>query len=331
MYPWFKRVFQRLFRCYQQGILPQALLFEAPENIGIEKFIEQLSSLLLCQTEMDTPCQQCQSCQLFSSPDEHPDYLSIAPEDGKHIKLEVVQQIINMLLTTAYCGGARVIVIEEVELLNTSAANALLKTLEEPNQSIYFLLTSARPEKVMPTILSRVQRQKIVLEDADVLPWLESKAGVEGASFSIKQAWSLANQSPFFALTLLKGSESLRIRDALLVMLSSAANPIEMAEESMLLGTSDEIVYWLTYIYCDLYKMQFNLSDAYIMSQDRIDVLKVISARIDPNNVYKIYRQLLKINDMRYQDLNLNQSLLLENLYINMIGEKHEFNTQISA
>jgi DNA polymerase III subunit delta' len=326
MYPWFEQVYQRLLRCYQQNILPQALLFDAPDNIGIDKFIGQLSSLLLCQTGKNIPCQQCQSCQLFSSSDGHPDYLNITPEDGKHIKLEAVQQVITMLLNTAYCGGVRVIVIEGVELLNTSAANALLKTLEEPNQSVYFLLTSAHPEKVMPTILSRVQRQKIVLEDAGVLPWLESRAGVEGTVtletlVSIKQAWNLANQSPFFALTLLKGSESLKIRDALLSMLSSAENPIEMAEQSLLLGSSVEIVYWLTYIYCDLYKMQFNLSDAYIMSQDSVDALKAVAARIDPNNVYKIYRQLLKINDMRYQDLNLNQSLLLENLYINMIGE----------
>jgi DNA polymerase-3 subunit delta' len=329
MYPWFERVFQRLFRCYQQDILPQTLFFEAPENIGISQFIERLSSLLLCQKRMDKPCQQCQSCQFFSSPDGHPDYFDIAPEDGKHIKLASVQTIIDMLINTAYCGGARIIVIRDAELLNTSAENALLKTLEEPNTSVYFLLTSAHPEKVIPTILSRVQRHKIILEDADVLPWLEHEAGSENINFPIKQAWDLANQSPFFALTLLKNSESLKVRDALLSMLSAAVNPIEMAEQSLSLGSQDEIIYWLTSIYCDLYKLQFNLDSEHIMSQDSREILKGISGRIDSNNVYKIYRQLLQINAMRYQDLKLNQSLLLENLYINMIGENHEFNTQI--
>jgi DNA polymerase III subunit delta' len=94
--------------------------------------------------------------------DRHPDLHWLHPEDDKEtISVEQVRDVIDALALTAHRGGAKVVIVEPAEAMTAAAANALLKTLEEPTRDSYLLLLSHRPGRLPATIRSRCQQVKI--------------------------------------------------------------------------------------------------------------------------------------------------------------------------
>jgi len=91
---------------------------------------------------------------------EHPDILRVSPS-GKRRETTVDsirEKIVEPLLSSSFCGGWRLAVVDEADRLNRQAANALLKSLEEPPPRTMFILESDAPDAILPTVLSRVQR-----------------------------------------------------------------------------------------------------------------------------------------------------------------------------
>ena len=91
---------------------------------------------------------------------EHPDVLRVAPSGKRReITVDSVREcIVEPMSSSSFCGGWRLAVVNEADRLNRQAANALLKSLEEPPPKSLFILESAAPDSMLPTILSRVQR-----------------------------------------------------------------------------------------------------------------------------------------------------------------------------
>ena len=121
----------------------------------------QLCAWILCQVKpAQQPCGECQSCQWLKA-GTHPNVYLVSPHiDAKgklsnHIKIEQVRALIPFVQQTS--DGVRIIVIQSAEKLNVAAANALLKTLEEPQSNTLILLVSDQALQLMPTIRSRVQ------------------------------------------------------------------------------------------------------------------------------------------------------------------------------
>jgi len=116
-----------------------------------------LSRLLLCRTQPSVTqgaCGQCQSCQLFSA-QTHPDFLALG-QDGA-IGIDEVRKASRFLEKTAQLSGNQVVMLEQVEDMSENAANALLKTLEEPTRGSYLLLLTRDKNSLMATIRSRCQ------------------------------------------------------------------------------------------------------------------------------------------------------------------------------
>jgi len=162
--PWQQELWQRLGQQYAEGRLAHAQLYSGSTGIGKHVFAEAMAVLLLCQNASGsklpgvTACGQCRSCELLKH-GYHPDLMRVAVEEGSRvIKIEQVRAITEFVTKTSHSDGAKVIVIRDVELLNTSSANALLKTLEEPSANCYLLLLSPNPGRLMATIRSRCQR-----------------------------------------------------------------------------------------------------------------------------------------------------------------------------
>jgi DNA polymerase III subunit delta' len=157
-----------LSRSIARGSLPPSLLFTGPEGVGKRLVAGALAEALNCLAPASAPasgardlpvdaCGRCTACRRIAK-GTHPDVLVIEPSDTGAIKIEAVRPPIAATAYRPFEGRTRVVVIDEADRLTDDAANALLKSLEEPPPASVFVLVSARPEMLLATIRSRCSR-----------------------------------------------------------------------------------------------------------------------------------------------------------------------------
>ncbi len=139
-----------------QGELPQALLISGPPGVGKGTIARYLAQGLLCTAEGERPCGHCSACHRVEGR-SHPDLLLVEPEEGRPLRIEQIREVERFLHLTPREGARKVVIIEAFHEATIGAANALLKTLEEPPSYAYLLLTADEAEHLLPTILSRVR------------------------------------------------------------------------------------------------------------------------------------------------------------------------------
>ena len=133
--------------------IPHALLFAGPEGIGKQLVATVFTEGILCQNEAYRPCGTCLSCRAVSQ-HTHPDVTEIEPE-GQNIKIDQMRQLQHQAGLAGVAGTRRICIIKEAHLLNEQAGNSLLKLLEEPPADMIFILLTAKPYALLPTIVSR--------------------------------------------------------------------------------------------------------------------------------------------------------------------------------
>lgn len=192
IYPWQNNDWARLNELRKRP--PHGLLFKGTKGIGKFDLAMNFASALLCEHPQDNglACGKCSSCHWFEQ-ETHPDFRLLQPEslslDGeetesgkkpsRQISVDQIRGLADFLGMSAHQGGRRVVVIHPAEAMNTNAANALLKNLEEPPQGLLFILVSHKPQQLLPTILSRCLSFVLPAPDADsATRWL-AKQGVE--------------------------------------------------------------------------------------------------------------------------------------------------------
>lgn len=138
--------------------LPHALLFSGPRHAGILPFANRLMAILICENTDSAPCGLCKPCHLLIQ-GIHPDIQYIRQDaPGSPIKIEQIRDLQDSVYQTPQCGTRRFIVIESADRLNRSAANALLKILEEPPSHTLFILIAEQLSSLPATIMSRCQQ-----------------------------------------------------------------------------------------------------------------------------------------------------------------------------
>jgi DNA polymerase III delta prime subunit len=115
--------------------------------------LKQLDQLAVCQTESNNPCDKCQACRLASQ-GHHPDVFHV--DEAGIIKIKRIRTVLNSLNNTSL-AARRLITIHNAHNLSLPAAQALLKSLEEPAINTRYLLLTPFPTKLLPTIRSRAQ------------------------------------------------------------------------------------------------------------------------------------------------------------------------------
>ena len=169
---------QQLCTSVDQGRLHHCLLFEGPEGIGKHHAAIQLALYANCLAEEEAraapmlsfgftapgpvqkPCGRCRSCRPFLA-GSHPDLIVIGPDPSKVtqvITADQARRLTASLSLQRHSAKHRFIIIDPADALNEEAANALLKTLEEPPEGMRFLLITARPASLLQTVRSRSQR-----------------------------------------------------------------------------------------------------------------------------------------------------------------------------
>ena len=141
--------------------LQGSFLFAGPEGVGKRSTALALTAALFCETAPGKGCEQCATC-LQVAQQNHPDLLILSPEGNKVIKVDSVRALLHKMSLQPAQADRKVILLDRPETLTVSAANALLKNLEEPGKQNLFLLISSTPGRLLPTILSRCQRVDFV-------------------------------------------------------------------------------------------------------------------------------------------------------------------------
>ncbi|NMP15556.1 DNA polymerase III subunit delta' [Thalassotalea sp. Y01] len=159
--PWLESNKQDLINKYLQKILPHALLIHGSYGAGQLPLAHWLGNSLLCENieQTNEPCGQCKTCQLLKA-QSHPDFVVI-DNDDKTIGVDLVRKACQFLEKTAQLGRNKVVMISHCENMTESAANALLKTLEEPTNNSFLLLVCNDIEQLLPTIISRCSKVAI--------------------------------------------------------------------------------------------------------------------------------------------------------------------------
>ena len=189
IYPWQKGDLARLRELRRRP--PHGLLFKGGKGIGKFDLAMNFAQSLLCQhpDEADVACGHCPSCHWFEQ-ESHPDFRLLQPEvlsldgeesesgkkPGKQITVDQVRSLADFAGMSAHQGGRRIVVIHPAEAMNANAANALLKSLEEPPQGMLFILVSHKPQLLLPTILSRCLSYAVSAPDtASATQWLKEQ------------------------------------------------------------------------------------------------------------------------------------------------------------
>ncbi|HEY2516362.1 MAG TPA: DNA polymerase III subunit, partial [Polyangiaceae bacterium] len=193
-----------LRRALATGRVHHAYLFDGPEGVGKELAAFGLAQALVCERRgvdlpADEACGACSACLRALPRAEtrrpvHPDVVVIErglyepgtigrrTQESQDISIDQIRTLVLARASFApHEGRAKVFVIRRAEELSTSAANALLKTLEEPNARTHFVLLTSQPDALLPTIRSRTQRVRFApLPDAVVVGLLAAR-GLEPA------------------------------------------------------------------------------------------------------------------------------------------------------
>lgn len=208
-YPWTQSQWDHLLSQYQANRLPHALLLSGPEGIGKFEFAKKLNDTLLCDNnhnisqggnQLSPACGKCNSCQLIAA-GTHPDNYIAQPEaEGKQITIASIREINQFLSLKSQFAPLQVVIISPAEAMNRNSANALLKTLEEPQPDKLIILICSQPNRLLPTIRSRCQQINIPLPDTEQgLAWLQQQ-NIEQTDKSILQRLlALAGGAPLLA------------------------------------------------------------------------------------------------------------------------------------
>ncbi len=174
--PWLNPIFSNLVQSYQHKRFAHGLLFTGSAGLGKFRLATQVAKYLLCSDQqVNDSCGQCHSCQLFNA-QNHLDYHLLQSEANKAIGIEQVRSLIDVLNERPHLGINKVVVIKDAQLLSSAAANALLKTLEEPQGNSYLILLTRTHHQLIPTLFSRVQHTHIHSpNDEKLTDWLNQQ------------------------------------------------------------------------------------------------------------------------------------------------------------
>ncbi|WP_397452126.1 DNA polymerase III subunit delta' [Pseudomonas sp. NA-150] len=319
-YPWQDQLWQQMAGRTQHA---HAYLLHGPIGIGKRALAERLMALLLCQRPDGlNACGQCKSCMLLAA-GSHPDNYVLEPEEAdKAIKVDQVRDLVSFVVQTAQMGGRKVVLIEPVESMNINAANALLKSLEEPSGNTVLLLVSHQPSRLLPTVKSRCVQQACPLpSEAMSLEWL-AKTLPDCAEEERFELLTLAAGSPLAAVSLhAQGVREQRAQvvDGVKKLLKQQQSPTQLAE-----GWKDIPLLLLFDWFCDwshlMLRYQLTQDEEGLGLGDMRKVVQYLAQKSTQGKVLAIQDWVLAQRQKVMAKANLNRVLLLEALLVQWAG-----------
>ncbi len=314
-FPWLQVVWDRLQQAHGAGRLPHALLFAGAAGLGKRALADALAGSLFCESPgaSGAPCGQCRGCQLFQA-GTHPDFRIIEPEEeGKAIKIDAIRAFTGNEGLTAHACGYKISLIEPADAMNQAAANALLKTLEEPTSWTLIILISTRPTHLAATIRSRCQRIDFTIpEQGMALEWLGGQAG----NADPKLLLQLATGTPLRARELAREEalgQRLQMLDEFMAVLEGKQDPVVVAGRWQKLGLP-RVLHWMCGWVIDMLRLKMAAQPPNIINLDQRKRLQAVAGRLDLQGLYRVLDRIYEANSTL--DAPLNVQMLLEDLLL---------------
>jgi DNA polymerase-3 subunit delta' len=257
-------------------------------------------------------CDECPSCRKIDA-GMHPDVLLISPESGQ-IRIEEIRAIDEILSLKAFEGRTKVVVVDDAETMNQYAANAFLKTLEEPPSDSLIVLVSSRPDRLPDTIQSRCSRinfaplsheacerviKKVIAEEKAAGKKTGKPAELNAERLSLLVRLSMGRPGNVVAGDLIEE------REWFLKLLKEMMN----AEKDGW-ASREEIEKWFDFMiimFRDMAVLKVTGNKANIINADLTDDLTRLSGSMDLKGIIKDYQTLCTLKG--YLNFNLNKSL----------------------
>ncbi len=319
IFPWQYGSWQQLWESKQKHKLAHALLLVGMDGLGKSQFAYELAAALLCRepSGWGVRCGKCHGCCMMTAK-SHPDFMVVEPaETGKKISVDQVRDVIKNVNETTLKGGFRVIIISPATSMNVNAANALLKTLEEPAPNTLLMLVSNAGLRLPATIISRCQQVAFSKpHHADAIAWLQKKISDEKVNPQL--LLKLADGAPLKALALLE-SDVISLRQGLyqdIYSLSQGqADPLQLAakwQDGDPINIVDLLLSWLT----DILRFKVTQDPVDLLNLDYKTEITRTGINLLPNNLFVYIDYLQQARSDLMRAINLNKQLLLETLFI---------------
>ncbi len=277
-----------------------AFIFKVKDTVLLDSFIKSFCELLLDQSVEDYQ----------DSP-----YITIAKVENDEIKVVEIKKIIKNCELTAHNNLAKIIIIPELELLNDSAANALLKTLEEPNGSVFFLMFTRNHNDVLATVKSRSLSYDIAFDNEDKYNYLNYTFDMPKAA--IEKSLVMARDDINIVAKIKLEPSFWQIRNSIMKVLVNQVNLNVFLKEVS--PNFKDTLYWLTSIIIDIYNYKLDANDIGVANYDKLAVVKYIATKLDSEAIYKIYKQSLEAKNYFIHYNNVDKELAVENLILDIV------------
>jgi len=302
----------------QTGRMTHAVLFTGPVGIGLQHFSKCLTASLLCENSAAeaNACGDCRSCHLIKG-ESHPDLFNIEPEEpGKQIKVDEIRKLIDSIHLKSQYGRYKIAVISPADAMNRSAANSLLKTLEEPPEYSLLILLSHRPNLLPITIRSRCQQISFnPAYDEATVRWVnENLQPAENAEDLLK----MAGGAPLAIEDMLEShvlEYQRNILDDLFALKGMQEDPIKVAEKWKAYETS-RVLLWLTQLLADMVRIKSLAQPLRISDSMTIGRLQELVKQLELRELTGFYHLLLENYSMSTGAISYNAQGLLEDVII---------------
>ncbi|EXJ15368.1 DNA polymerase III subunit delta' [Imhoffiella purpurea] len=317
--PWLGGIWSRLQGARELDRLAHALLICGPAGIGKRRLADALARSLLCRSRdaAGYACGRCPDCRLLEA-GNHPDLVRIGPDPdskSREISVGAVRAFSEHGSLTPSRSDWKVTLIDPADRLNPSAANALLKTLEEPSGQSLMCLVAERLGQLPATIRSRCLQIAVpVPAEDEALAWLRDRLPDPGTDPLLPLR--LAQGAPFRALDELDQElfEQRRQRVAgFLAIASGRRDPV--AEAALWNGQGAvRMLDWMSGWICDLLRLMAGGDAVRLTNPDQREVFMTLVQRLDPAAGHRFLGRLLECRALA--DTNVNHLLMLESIAI---------------
>jgi DNA polymerase-3 subunit delta' len=306
--------------------LGHSYLFHGEPAIGKRYTAMALTQFLHCEHPQvhSTPdaCGACRACHQIEQA-IHPDCIIIQPEDGQKqnpkIKIDQIRAIEHLVIYRPLVGSHKVCLIDEADTMTIEAANALLKTLEDPPDHCLFLLISSRPEHLLPTIRSRcIALRFSPLPTHGVNQFLQQHTALKPSDANLVSTFSEGR----LGQALHQDPEELKIKLrqywALLFgeHMTSAPQVFDISESLVKSNQIPEAIYWFQQGLRDLLLLSLDESNAPRFYCDQEPALRQLAQRITPSAIVELSQELNQLE--RGHQRNLNMQIGLEQFFFHL-------------
>ena len=307
----------------RKGRLHHAYLFLGPEGIGKRTVALALAKAIHCDAGNDDFCGTCANCARISG-GNHPDLRVIGPlPDKKEISIHQVREVERELSLRSFSGRRKIAVIDPATLMNLSAQNALLKTLEEPPRGSLLVLIASNAGGLLPTLRSRCLLVSFgAVEAVSVAAFLTSSRGIDPDRAGLLAALSMGSIGAALALENENRREqraswseavcSLRAGDYRAGIV--AAEDIAAKKEDCL-----QFLAWAETWYRDVLVYGVTRDPKQLVNQDLLERIQDQASAAAEERTVDVINQIAEAQ--RAIQRNLNRRMVLEQLFFAVIGE----------